>query len=437
MTSSSAETAYLFRHALVRDAAYQLQLPAERATLHESAAAALKLVLGDQLAVRAGVETLAHLRLAAEFLQEQGTSRTQTGKLDSAALARVEAALQAEFNLLEPVAVALAQRRDLLALVSIRHRQSTHPCQPEQSRPLAELAYAVALRMTGRVSEAEAIHRRVLQSVHGHQDSPVRGRALAGLATICQYTGRTTEAEELELDAIAVARRLGDSEFLAVLLGNYGSLLKETGRAVEAIQVTHEAIERTRQNRQPMFECRFLANLAAVLSDTGRNAEAVETAAKTIQLAQDLNAIELEGVCRGNMASALAGLGRDVQADAEYERAQQLALTAGDLRVAAIWSSVIGLRAIRAGNLARAEQVLHAGESAGLEASTPTAAARCRVMLELLAIHRGKASDELLPLVRLLHQAKDHQALSDATEAAKALGIVLPFVDANGSADKA
>ena len=30
----SAEDAYLFRHAIIRDAAYQLQLPSQRARLH-------------------------------------------------------------------------------------------------------------------------------------------------------------------------------------------------------------------------------------------------------------------------------------------------------------------------------------------------------------------------------------------------------------------
>lgn len=38
-----AEAAYLFRHALLRDAAYQLQLPADRAALH---ALALEIIEG-------------------------------------------------------------------------------------------------------------------------------------------------------------------------------------------------------------------------------------------------------------------------------------------------------------------------------------------------------------------------------------------------------
>ena len=41
-----AERAYLFRHALMREAAYQLQLPGDRARLHELAADALEALYG-------------------------------------------------------------------------------------------------------------------------------------------------------------------------------------------------------------------------------------------------------------------------------------------------------------------------------------------------------------------------------------------------------
>ncbi|KAF0241901.1 MAG: hypothetical protein FD180_4191, partial [Planctomycetota bacterium] len=43
-----AEIAYLFRHALLRDAAYQLQLPGDRAQLHRMAFAALERVFGGR-----------------------------------------------------------------------------------------------------------------------------------------------------------------------------------------------------------------------------------------------------------------------------------------------------------------------------------------------------------------------------------------------------
>ncbi|CAG0991313.1 hypothetical protein PLCT2_02486 [Planctomycetaceae bacterium] len=41
-----AETAYLFRHALMRDAAYQLQLPGDRAMLHVPAFSILEPIHG-------------------------------------------------------------------------------------------------------------------------------------------------------------------------------------------------------------------------------------------------------------------------------------------------------------------------------------------------------------------------------------------------------
>ncbi|KAF0245292.1 MAG: hypothetical protein FD180_1697 [Planctomycetota bacterium] len=45
---SSAETAYLFRHALLRDAAYQLQLPGDRARLHGLAFEVIEALAGGR-----------------------------------------------------------------------------------------------------------------------------------------------------------------------------------------------------------------------------------------------------------------------------------------------------------------------------------------------------------------------------------------------------
>ena len=57
-----AEQAYLFRHVLVRDAAYELQLPAERAALHDLAASTMLAVLAPPLDAVAH-ELAVHLRI--------------------------------------------------------------------------------------------------------------------------------------------------------------------------------------------------------------------------------------------------------------------------------------------------------------------------------------------------------------------------------------
>ena len=61
----SAEQAYLFRHAVVRDAAYDLQLPSERAQLHGLALDVLESLPGVNQP-SAGLELAHHARWARE-----------------------------------------------------------------------------------------------------------------------------------------------------------------------------------------------------------------------------------------------------------------------------------------------------------------------------------------------------------------------------------
>lgn len=48
MHEPGAETAYLFRHALLRDAAYELQMPGARATLHGLAFSLMEAAVGSR-----------------------------------------------------------------------------------------------------------------------------------------------------------------------------------------------------------------------------------------------------------------------------------------------------------------------------------------------------------------------------------------------------
>lgn len=67
----SAESAYLFRHAVVRDAAYELQLPSERAVLHGLALDILEALPGLNLTA-VGLELARHARAAQETNRDAG-----------------------------------------------------------------------------------------------------------------------------------------------------------------------------------------------------------------------------------------------------------------------------------------------------------------------------------------------------------------------------
>ncbi|MEK7466602.1 MAG: hypothetical protein AAB074_04235 [Planctomycetota bacterium] len=77
----SAETDYLFRHALLRDAAYQLQLPGDRARLHAPAFSVLEELYGGRPPIPAppdaGRASRGLARKAAELWRGCGGVRLQ------------------------------------------------------------------------------------------------------------------------------------------------------------------------------------------------------------------------------------------------------------------------------------------------------------------------------------------------------------------------
>lgn len=72
MTDLSAETAYAFRHALVRDAAQQLMMPSTRSRLH-ALAFELKIAINSKVALRSNSEQMAEHALVASSGMTRGT----------------------------------------------------------------------------------------------------------------------------------------------------------------------------------------------------------------------------------------------------------------------------------------------------------------------------------------------------------------------------
>ncbi|MBK9974028.1 MAG: hypothetical protein IPP14_04560 [Planctomycetes bacterium] len=431
-----SETAYLFRHALLRDAAYQLHMPQQRADLHGEAAELLLELHGQAPAPQPGLEILAHLRTAAETLGQLSDESDGNGQVELREGGRAKALLQREFALLEPIAIELGRRRDLPALLAVRQRQLHHPLQAQQSKGAARLVYAIALRMCGRVPEAESIYRDVLASAQAQTDALLRGRCVAGLATIFQYTGRVSEAETLTLEAIEISRQLQNNPMLAVQLGNYGSLLKETGRAALAVEPTQQAVNLALATGQTDVAYRYMANLTGILVDVGDNAGAIAMGRRCLELVVQWHMPDVEGVCRGNMAAALSATGDQSTADNEFRVALRLAMASGDHRVAAVWASVVALRAIRKRDINAAELVLRQGLASALEANAPVSVARCSAMLTLLQPEDQRDQEQLDETLATLRKARDANAINDILEAAQHLGIDMADVDVDGSANR-
>jgi tetratricopeptide (TPR) repeat protein len=303
-----AEVAYLFQHALVRDAAYELQPPGERAGLHELAAGVLELLPGAEGA------------LAGEIARHLAQARGETGQ--RGLLEREErftrlAALHAEAHYNFPEAQGLWQRLARIA--------------PEGWR-------ADAMRAAGRAAvqyggaEAEALLREGLELARAEKSEKSEAHICGSLGNLYQQTGRVEESREYHERAVELARRMGARELEGVQVGNIANLYFRQGRLEEA-QATHlQALEIHRETGNRKNEGVALSNLAGVMQKLERASEAEALFRDAIELLHQEHELRSHGIAMANYGNFLADAGRLDEAEAVLTQALGLVRESGNRR---------------------------------------------------------------------------------------------------------
>ena len=177
-----AEDAYLFRHAVVRDAAYDLQVPSERSLLHGLALDVLEGVPGLNTPAN-GLELARHARLA----QEGG---------------RVERYAEAERRHLRAGGDFARFNYDYRAALEGFERLHLLLADDPPERAIVADMLADVLQRLGRHADSLAC----FEEVREHAANPeLVGRALIHLAWIGLEMGRPTEDLAVEGERIAEA----------------------------------------------------------------------------------------------------------------------------------------------------------------------------------------------------------------------------------------
>lgn len=347
----TAEHAYLFRHAVVRDAAYSLQVPSERAELHGFALEILEAI--PQLNRRAlGLELAEHARMA------------QASGRDEARFANAEreylklGADHARFNYDYTAALAAVER--LFELLQD---------QPAQRAHAADMTADILQRL-GRWAES----LEYFEIVHRDSDDPLyRGRALVHLAWVGLDMGRDVEALAAEGEALAES---ADSHQLRIAF-----MMFRARQAAEAggdpTQAMQEIIDYARRTGDHVQELVAGINAAQYEITAGRLAEAAAhlDAAEALTVAPTMRHMRITvvltraqlavkaddfagtlryaaeaaeaGVATGsrglvgsawvNMAVALTGVGEHAQAWQRLQDTQPIIAETTDVALAASW----------------------------------------------------------------------------------------------------
>ena len=347
----SAETAYLFRHTMLRDTAYELQLPTVRARLHTivlqifermygGAPPAAVFKLGEDLEAEPHPLDPLAAELAEHALRGQGlTTNLHEMRLmqEHYLLRAVWSAERHYYN-----AEALALWLSLSQVARMDHdnaREAAYLChasvaailagRPELGVQLAEQATATAgpdaepkLRgaVLGRLGRAQRelgkpeLSLATMRQADGLLTSAGEHRLALGvrvsIAIVLREIGRIDESESLNDSIAESARELGALKLLGNAIGNQVGVYLQSGRSQMALEAATQALAIHRQIANRRSEGITLGNLASLQRAAGAFEQAEQTFAEALAINREVGDKQSEGRALSNLGNLHVALGR-------------------------------------------------------------------------------------------------------------------------------
>ena len=313
-----AEITYLFRHAVMRDAAYGLQLPTQRGALHRLAAELIEQVAGD-LPEAAG-EIADHLAVARE-----------TG--DSPELRERE---QHWATRAAKLAAAAYELRD-----AQRHWLRVATIGQGSDVVRAWLEVSAAARLSGDHRQFEQAAERALELARTGSDRGLECEAIEHTANVAFDRGDFITATDLTAQALELARRHGDSEHETGMLANQGLNYLELGRLSDSAKIFEELMPRL--SEKPAANPNACINYAMLLDRQGRTPDALDWFHRALELSRHTGQVDIESSALNHIGTIAWREQRLQEADDCFVRALSIAQRIGDPHQQALTYSNQGL----------------------------------------------------------------------------------------------
>jgi tetratricopeptide (TPR) repeat protein len=411
-----AEVVYLFRHATLRDAAYQLLPPSQRSRLHMQALEVL-----EEGMLTSGLDAAAELAQHARMAQEGVT------------LIGTDLPLR-ELRYLRLSAVCAAGKYENSQAADLWQRIARHPASTKLERADAMAEAGLLSWMLGRGPEAlqlisQAIdlcgddkwrkaycliergtmHRDVrenddamrdlsqaLELARQCGDKQLQLRALGNLCTVQDQGLTRAGAVDLYAPVIKLAREIGDVRAIGISEGQIGQAALRGGNYAEAETHLREAIRLLRETGDRLNECEMTGALGDVFRERtdgdrrGNLMQAVQLQRAALQMKESLGFLFQKAHPLAGLAAAHRLLGMYPEAERYAREALEVATEVGD-------PQVIGIAYLERAALFEAQGDLMAAERAlsyGIVAIEDSQADETKVeLLAALAQVTARAGD--------------------------------------------
>lgn len=386
-----AEEHYQFRHAVMRDVAYQLHTPALRGTLHRVALEQYESVLGVALPEPADklrteplpVDSLmAQLAIHARYAQDEPYANVQLLRRNEARYL-VRAANYAEQHYDNTQAFTAWRRLADISEGKIRFWALQRLSQT--SRVVSRMhAGFTACEEALEIARNELSNKDVVLALaekglaHWFDDQPESARecleeavslfdtevsrsleanTLGLLGMVYHQLGRPEEFEDLCMRALELMKQSGDRFNLGVMLQNLGATMLDARRFEEAESLLKQAIAVHTELEDDTNLAIGLNNLSMLESERGDYARAIEYAERSMPLLTRVGNRRSLGYAYAARGTALRHLGRLDLAEADISAAVAIHREAGNLSGEAACLCDLGLIMMLRGRVADGRQL--------------------------------------------------------------------------------
>ncbi len=409
-----------FRHALVRDGAYNGLSYRLRRQLHASAGAAIRLAAGDRPEEHA--ETLSLHYLYAQAYQEAWTYSLVAAERARAVYANVEAAefferaLVVSRRLPELTSQQVAEVTEALGDARAQGSQYQEAVTAYRAArrlmrgdPLADahlmLKLARAQSCLDRFSNALRWITRALHILDGtEEDLEVRrqrAQLLAWYGWFCEEQGSHERAVTWCNRAITQAERAGDKEALAKALSTLDAAHMELG-TLEDPSNTERALALMEELGDLDGQARVLNSLAIYLYFRGRWDDALDMYRRAEERMRRVGNVVHQGITESNIAEIALDQGRVVEAERLFASVARVCRAAGHRSGEAYAKGNMARSAAKAGRFDEADRLFaesrQEAEAMGSHARSLEAGARwaeCRLLAGDVEGARVRAETEL------------------------------------------
>lgn len=359
----SGSREYIFKHALLRDVAYESVLKKQRRSYHLLAAEWLIEQSGAREAEFA-VPIARHFELA-----DQGEKAAQYLEMSAeksgliGAFGEAKASLRRALDLLpsDRAARRSVVLRKLGKIEMDVSRFDESLASFNEGRRLAAdigdaLAQAQALngmsglaRRMGRYDEARARAAEALELARKIGAREEIAESLFQLGTVAFVTHDYVSGQAQLEEALACLLESGDALGLGRCLNNLGNLLKRTGRLQEAVARYEESLARYLEAGDKAGATIPSANLAQALGDLGRFADARRLIAETLRFQREHGMRRNEANCLDTLAEIDESEGRSAEARRGYLNSLSIGVDLGLIPSVLVGVSGLGRMLAREG----------------------------------------------------------------------------------------